>query len=236
MNKVNINYLNLISFSIIFLFVNSSVNAHERVVVVPLTRSKTISYLCTKPDEVLSQGRCWKDRNLGATRVAMNSSDVLAYGDLYQWGRPRDGHQHRTSTTTFSTSEYDDPEHGDFIKANTSPTDWRNPQNDNLWQGLAGTNNPCPQGFRIPTADEWDVERQSWTSNDPAGAFDSPLKLPYAGSRTLLGVLQNEGNAGVYWSSTVYFSSARVLFFQNSGAGVNYQYRVSGYSIRCIKD
>ena len=42
---------------------------------------------CTAPDEVLSLGRCWKDRNLGANRVATSSIDSEGYGDLYQWGR-----------------------------------------------------------------------------------------------------------------------------------------------------
>jgi uncharacterized protein (TIGR02145 family) len=35
------------------------------------------------------------------------------------------------------------------------PYDWRVPQNDNLWQGVDGTNNPCPEGWRIPTQTEW---------------------------------------------------------------------------------
>ncbi|MFZ1451482.1 MAG: hypothetical protein WAT20_02205, partial [Ferruginibacter sp.] len=45
-------------------------------------------------------GKIWMDRNLGASRVATSSTDDLAYGDLYQWGRLTDGHQNRTSGTT----------------------------------------------------------------------------------------------------------------------------------------
>lgn len=46
-------------------------------------------------DEVISGGgKCWKDRNLGASQVVTSATDVLAYGDYFQWGRPRDGHQH----------------------------------------------------------------------------------------------------------------------------------------------
>jgi hypothetical protein len=36
------------------------------------------------------------DRNLGASQVATSSTDPASYGDLYQWGRPADGHQIRT--------------------------------------------------------------------------------------------------------------------------------------------
>jgi hypothetical protein len=37
-------------------------------------------------------GRVWLDRNLGATQVATSFDDSAAYGDLYQWGRAKDGH------------------------------------------------------------------------------------------------------------------------------------------------
>ena len=55
------------------------------------------------------------DRNLGATQAATSSTDVDAYGDLYQWGRFSDGHQCRTSATTATLSSIDQPAHGDFI-------------------------------------------------------------------------------------------------------------------------
>lgn len=32
-------------------------------------------------------GKTWMDRNLGASQAATSSTDDLAYGDLYQWGR-----------------------------------------------------------------------------------------------------------------------------------------------------
>src|SRR5688572_22406021 len=38
-------------------------------------------------------GRKWMDRNLGASQVATAYNDYLAYGHLFQWGRPADGHQ-----------------------------------------------------------------------------------------------------------------------------------------------
>ena len=103
-------------------------------------------------------GRVWMDRNLGASQVATSSTDVASYGDLYQWGRGTDGHQLRTSSTTNIQSAMDQPGHGDFILGTSVPYDWRTPQNSNLWQGIAGVNNPCPVGFRIPTNLEWIAE------------------------------------------------------------------------------
>lgn len=82
---------------------------------------------------------------------------------------------------------YDDPEHDDFIADASFPRDWRISQNNILWQGLSGINNPCPQGFRILTEEESETERASWDSDDAKGAFASPLKLVKAGLRSSMG-------------------------------------------------
>ncbi len=180
---------------------------------------------------------CWMDRNLGASQVATARNDANAYGDLFQWGRLDDGHQERTSGTTSTNSNGDDPGHSDFIVESNSPYDWRDPQNDNLWQGVNGTNNPCPEGWRIPTETELDNERSSWSSNNYNGAFDSPLKWSAAGYRShTSGSLFSFGSSGYYWSSTVVGTNARFLYFQSSTAYVSSFYRAYGFSVRCIKD
>ncbi|MGB4203997.1 MAG: hypothetical protein WBJ84_00065 [Bacteroidales bacterium] len=182
-------------------------------------------------------GKTWLDRNLGATRVATSSSDEASYGDLYQWGRCTDGHEIRTSGTTTTLSNVNKPGHGYFITSSSSPYDWRSPQNNNLWQGINGINNPCPSGFRLPTETELNAERQSWSSNNSAGAFASPLKLPMAGYRSYgSGSLYDAGSGGDYWSSTVYGILARSLYFYSSNASMNIIYRANGFSVRCIKD
>ncbi len=183
-------------------------------------------------------GKTWMDRNLGASRVAQSSTDEQAYGDLYQWGRRTDGHENRTSGTTSTLSSSDTPGHGNFILAPNSPYDWRSPKNDNLWQSVNGTNNPCPPGYRLPTEAEWQAERQSWSSNNAAGAFNSPLKLPVAGNRIFSnGSLSFVGSNGYYWSATVSGAYARFLVFNNAGTtGGNSNNRAYGYSVRCLKD
>jgi uncharacterized protein (TIGR02145 family) len=182
--------------------------------------------------------RIWMDRNLGASRVATSSTDAESYGDYYQWGRGADGHQLRTSATITTLSSADQPGNGRFILApNTTISDWRSPQNDNLWQGVNGVNNPCPPGYRIPTEAEWDAERLSWSTNNAAGALASPLKLPMAGGRKASdGSLYNVGSTGTYWRSTVSTTSSVTLIFGSSYAGMNSTNRASGLSVRCIKD
>ena len=182
-------------------------------------------------------GKTWMDRNLGASQVATSSTDAASYGDLYQWGRAADGHERRTSGTTTTLATSNTPGHGVFIRNGSSPYDWRSPQNGNLWQGVSGTNNPCPSGYRLPTEAELNAERQSWGSNNSAGAFASPLKLPVAGYRNYSnGSLYAVGSFGHYWSSTVADSRSRYLYFLSSNAYVSSYYRAYGSSVRCLKD
>jgi uncharacterized protein (TIGR02145 family) len=182
-------------------------------------------------------GKVWMDRNLGASQVATSSTDEASYGDLYQWGRAADGHESKTSGTTATLSTTDTPGHGDFITTGSSPYDWRNPQNDNLWQGVSGTNNPCPSGYRLPTEAEWAAERTSWSSSNTAGAFTSPLKLPVAGSRSSSnGSLNTVGSSGNYWSSTVAGTNSRYFYLAINSAVMTSSYRAHGRSVRCLKD
>ncbi len=181
-------------------------------------------------------GRCWLDRNLGATQVATSSNDAAAFGDLFQWGRGDDGHQIRTSSTINTLSNTDSPGHGNFIFAPNIPTDWRSPQNSSLWQGINGVNNPCPSGFRLPTRAELDAERLSWGSNQNSiGAFASPLKLPLAQFRHY-----GNGNffsgTGAYWSSTIISRFAHRFRFSSTSAYMNLGNRADGVSVRCIKE
>jgi hypothetical protein len=204
-------------------------------------------------------GRIWMDRNLGAEQVATSSTDALAFGDLYQWGRRADGHQCRNSSEQTTRSTSDTPSHGNFITVTRStsfPTnDWRNPQNDALWQGVNGTNNPCPAGFRLPTDTEVRAERLTWSSQSHTGAFNSILKLPLAGYRDINGDIlataqgseygfiwtsSDSGNSPTAGDSYIQYKSD-ALAYNNTGdnpasAFENPYDRARGYSVRCIKN
>ena len=185
-------------------------------------------------------GRVWMDRNLGASRAAESSTDEEAYGDLYQWGRAADGHQKRNSGTTNELSSSDQPGHEDFILVSNSPYDWRKPQNNNLWQGKNGINNPCPVGYRLPSEAEWEEELQSWSSKDAVGAFTSTLKLPLSDVRhPSNGSLGTYDPFGGYWSESVSDrgpGTMQMYFFSSSDAFIAGIARANGFSVRCTKD
>ena len=185
-------------------------------------------------------GKTWMDRNLGAFRVAIEINDSNSFGDLYQWGRLADGHQLRHSKTTKTTSPSDIPNHGDFIIEDRAPFDWRKPkQNDSLWQGLNGTNNPCPKGYRIPSDDDWIEEIKSWDQKNAQGAILSTLKLPLGGFRKD-GVVKATAIAGLYWSSSINSrigkTGARAIYINSQNVNILDFNRVIGLSVRCIKD
>ncbi|PAM92772.1 hypothetical protein B4N84_21820 [Flavobacterium sp. IR1] len=197
----------------------------------PFTRTTNI------PTVKGTAGKIWMAYNLGATKVPTAPDDTAGYGDLYQWGRNTDGHEKRTSLTTTTLSSTDTPVDGKFI---LSGTNWRSSNNNNLWQGVKGTNNPCPAGFRIPTYQEL---REEWSQSnivDAATAFNNtPLKIVAAGFRDPLnGNLKSVGVDGNYWSSDITNTSnagycpRRILINGNHGPQVH----AYGYSIRCIKE
>ena len=196
----------------------------------------------TKVVEVTNSvtGKTWMDRNLGASQAATSISDEKGYGHLYQWGRSADGHQNRNSETTNSLASSDVPGHSKFILNPDAPNDWQKTHNKDLWQGANGTNNPCPDGFRLPTEAEWEEERQSWSPNNADGAFGSELKVPLPGIRGAAdGAITNEGTMGFYWTSTVNESnnySKNLRIIGNNGPFFNSGGRGNGYSVRCIKD
>ena len=186
---------------------------------------------------IVKNGLAWLDRNLGASRPAESSTDTQSYGDLYQWGRLTDGHEAPSSSTTSTLATTDTPGHGDFIVNSVSPRDWRDPKNDNLWQGADGINNPAPEGWRLPTEAEFTAERNTWSSQNTSGAFASALKIPVAGSRRSSDAEPvGLGNTAYFWLSDVSGDVSRRFTIRSNEAVFGTYARANGASVRCVRD
>jgi uncharacterized protein (TIGR02145 family) len=209
----------------------------------------------------------WKQfmcHNLGVNTALspFNYADGAINGDLYQWGRPADGHQSRTplsgSVNTQATNNNATAPSTVIAKFILGFNDWRSQETNTLWgDGTSGANtvkavnDPCPLGFKVPSQAQWGsiftggtasgapatATANLWTWTGNGYTVGSSLYLPAAGTRssglTILGL----GLIGNYWSSTVNGSLAYSLTF-NSGdvnPGANYIRRL-GFSVRCISE
>jgi hypothetical protein len=116
------------------------------------------------------------------------------------------------------------------------------------WSDYSAMQWPCPNGFHIPTKDEWDtvwwiLENTFWRTGNPAYIAWTYLKLPLAWERQTNGIggkASDQGVQGYYWSCTPYNNvySAYIMEFNTN----NILYRSYGYlrvwckSLRWFKD
>jgi hypothetical protein len=192
-----------------------------------------------------STGKKWMDRNLGATRVAASATDYMAFGCLYQWGRSNDGHASINWTasnsgtpvngSTTTLADTDTPGDALFIISTLSPFDWISNNNNLRWQAGSQVNNPCPNGFHVPTDAEITNEITYNSINNYTTAFSSIFKfvLPGYRSKDNAGIIA--GTNGYYWSSTVIFTDTKCRTIGNSTSSFINK-RSFGLSVRCIKD
>lgn len=183
--------------------------------------------------------KIWLDRNLGASRICESYDDDKCFGDYFQWGRESDGHEKPDSDISTKISPSEMVDHEKFILGlGDNRYDWLRVQNNTLWQGKYGENNPCPQGFRIPKAGEYKAELIDFGGNNKHKIYKSFLKLPMAGFRNFEGVVNNQGFEGRYWTSSRKAQFSLALSSSNGGERpyLFFFERSNGYNVRCIKD
>ena len=208
----------------------------------------------------------WAPVNCGY-EPATSDSKGYPYGKLYQWGRKYgqgysasydasvpeivegpisaiNGQKENYSNTFFTASEY--------------PYDWMTPQNDNLWNSGTEENpvktkdDPCPEGWRVPTYAELDRLNNSYSSFMTVGGqkgryfcgdytyLDSaPFSsfFPATGYRSYNdGSALNRRTYGRYWSSRPNSNDAYCFSFGDGGVSMPGTKRAFGYSVRCVQE
>lgn len=119
------------------------------------------------------------------------------------------------------------------------------------WSGeRKGPNDPCPPGFRVPGAWEWQMVKRhnsvvrypgTWTEGSTnfssglrIGSGSTGLFLPAAGVRNSSdGSLSGRGSNGSYWSGT---DSWRLTFYDGGFFTGNSMGKTNGMSVRCIAE
>ncbi|NDV95294.1 hypothetical protein D0T84_10220 [Dysgonomonas sp. 521] len=186
------------------------------------------------------------------------------HGDLYQWGRLADGHEKRSSgvtdiLATNIAATVPATVVGKFIYNGYSPFDWLyGGGNEARWgngtqdeTASRGINDPCPDGWKVPTQKQWQsiykasgngtpdaATANTWTWTDKGYKVGNALYLPVGGMRHYhSGELDDVDTFGKYWSSTVSGINAYGLSFWSSDiAPGNIHHRVIAHSIRCVAD
>jgi len=181
--------------------------------------------------------KCWLDRNLGASQIATSNTDASSYGDYFQWGRGADGHQ-LTSSTQSPTKIVFGANSSNFVWVSTNNVNWLTVNNNTLWQGTGGPNNPCPEGFKVPTKAELTAEISTWSPANSTGAYNSTLKIPSAGYRSANNAtltMVDLGNLPVLWSSSI-GNNLTEAWNYNGSSWISNTARNHALTVRCIKD
>lgn len=166
--------------------------------------------------------------------------------------------------------------HNQFIPLSVAPYDWASDaetDKSGLWGGRYSkwpegnyhapledatmVNNPCPEGYRLPTRDEMLAMASSMvgeqlkikTTHKISKVNDilaeSVLHLPSSGNieeKTSDGKTSYSGTRGIYWTNLSggvlgeQYNMAYRLYFDGSQIKIDEWHRGMGYSVRCIRD
>jgi uncharacterized protein (TIGR02145 family) len=176
--------------------------------------------------------------NLGANTSLDPHVPVRAiHGDYYQWGKNAPDANVDVIIGAWGSQG------GSTANGNWTPTE-------------KGPNDPCPDGFRVPSAAEWQAVHDNnavfrtglpWAVSTyefgnalhfGPNVVTPALTLPTAGfRRNTTGALTYRGLTGEYWSSSENGGNAYSLYFSSSNVfPANSISRASGFSVRCIAE
>ena len=185
--------------------------------------TKTATCLVTVNKGVVINGVCWATRNVDDFRTFASTPESA--GKFYQWNRTIAYH---ATTPAGSVPGWDI----------TTPT-------GTTW---TAANDPCPNGWRVPTREELislNSSNSSWVTQNGVigrrfGTAPNQIFLPAVGYRdnSQYGTLYRVGETGLYWSNTEYTNTqSYYLHFLNVSTDYLYMFgKGQGLCVRCVAE
>lgn len=205
---------------------------------------------------VIYGGRYWAPVNLGASRIstAPGSDGAAGNGFYYQWGRnlrfdtnfsKYDGSGALPSSPSASLNGV---WWGRFITGTEGRNyNWVMPGTsgmESFWSSSKQSADPCPSGWRVPTYSE--LSTLTGTGSNRSVSGYNILTIVGSNGLNLVfpeaGFISKSGNpyfgsedTGIYWSSTVTGTQSHSLVFSTGTFSLQANNRVTGVSVRCIR-
>ena len=198
--------------------------------------------------------------NLMAKKTS--EKDGKAYGSLFQWQRVADGHElmkwdendpsastnnnasvHTPFSSTQANSWYNAGTNSMIDQGPMFSYSWVNNTLAlttgpfNLWQ-TGGANNPCPNGFHVPTGSELSDYMNALSAQGINILQDTQLGIVGAGNRSEIGHTLNQSSP-YYWGSTYNTIPPASRYDYPNGitnGGLGGRKQVRSMAIRCIQD
>ncbi|MCL2596450.1 MAG: Ig-like domain-containing protein [Paludibacter sp.] len=193
-------------------------NAVGNATITAKAGDKIATCVVTVNKGALINGVWWATRNVDAFHTFAPTQESA--GKFYQWNRPT------AWPVTGTVWDWD----------GTIPT-------GNTW---TATNDPCPDGWRVPTRAELtslNNSGSSWVTQNGVrgrrfGTGHNQIFLPAVGYRdgTLYGTLYYSGTNGLYWSSTEYNNTDAFFLLFDSTDYLYIYSKVQGLSVRCVAE
>lgn len=210
-------------------------------------------WLTDEPEEISG----FMDRNLGATSATAIDGNKT-HGLYYQYGRkdPFTGDIERYNINGTSIGKTDIKSGAvSFAKAvqnpatfNTINGDWVSPNNytGKNWNDIVESTgktffDPCPEGWRLPTKDEFSsfsADSFVWDSTNSGRTFNTNW-FPASGYRYCVdGSMNGVGSYGYCWSASPHSSgNGYYLYFNSSSVNPSGNgSRAYGCSVRCVQE